>query len=88
MTRAEDVLRQIIRLNPLNAEARHNLKVLLAKQGRSLEAEEAVEPNRKIPLAETDNGTQGVLSNDNGNRSVSTTEIAREPEPEPCLAAG
>ena len=41
LTAAEDILRKIIHLNPLNTEARHNLKVLLAKQGRSLEAEVA-----------------------------------------------
>jgi len=37
---AEDVLRQILELNPRNAEARHNLRVLLGKQGRMLEREE------------------------------------------------
>ncbi len=75
---AEDVLRQIIRLNPLNAEARHNLKVLLAKQGRSLEAEQAAESTRHTPCAVPEDGT----------RSVPARETAKESEPEPCLVAG
>jgi Flp pilus assembly protein TadD len=37
---AEDVLRQILDLNPRNSEARHNLRVLMGKQGRTMEQEE------------------------------------------------
>jgi GT2 family glycosyltransferase/predicted Zn-dependent protease len=51
---AENVLRQILRLNPLNAEARHNLKVLLGKQGRSLEVEEASTERRGQETHETE----------------------------------
>jgi tetratricopeptide (TPR) repeat protein len=49
LTAAEDVLRQILELNPRNAEARHNLMVLLGKQGRTLEREE--EPTHRLATA-------------------------------------
>jgi hypothetical protein len=54
------------------------LKVLLAKQGRSLEAEQAAESTRHTPCAVPEDGTRTVLAR----------ETAKESEPEPCLVAG